>query len=54
MLTVCRDYKKAINKLTSDLDFNMRKYELSKKEWDIVDDLVSVLKVSLLVHKHRR
>ena len=46
MLSFSYTYREAYNEITSNRDMKMRKYELSDKEWRIVNDLASVLKVS--------
>jgi hypothetical protein len=46
MLKVALEYQVAINAITADKSFGVRNYELEKDEWDILVDLVRVLKVS--------
>lgn len=46
MLSFAHTYREAYNEITANRDMKMRKYELSDKEWKIVNDLASVLKVS--------
>jgi len=48
MLSFAYTYREAYNKLTSNQEMKMRKLELSDKEWEIVNQLASVLKVSFL------
>lgn len=38
-------YKEAINKITGDIDNGLRKYELTRVEWKIIDQLKGVLEV---------
>jgi hypothetical protein len=40
-------YRKAIDKVTADKALKLRKYELDNDDWIIVEDLVSVLEVSV-------
>lgn len=46
MLHFAYTYRDAYNKITSNRDMKMRKYELSDSDWTIVNDLASVLKVN--------
>ena len=46
MLSFAFTYREAYNEITSNRDMKMRKYELSDREWKVVNDLASVLKVS--------
>ena len=45
MLNFAYIYHDAFNQITANQDMKMRKYELSRKEWKVVKDLVDVLKV---------
>ncbi|KAI0744391.1 hypothetical protein BC629DRAFT_1299019 [Irpex lacteus] len=45
MLNFAIDYKDAINKITEDRTMQLRKYELTKEEWDIAGQLCDVIKV---------
>ncbi|KAJ6473781.1 hypothetical protein C8R45DRAFT_835122, partial [Mycena sanguinolenta] len=40
MLVVAIEYREVVNSLTSDRTLNMRNYEISDSEWDILDDTV--------------
>jgi len=46
MLTFAYTYRDAFNELTSNRDMKMRKYELEDSEWEIVNQLAGILKVS--------
>jgi hypothetical protein len=45
MLSFAYLYRNAYNEITANREMDMRKFELSKKEWKIVNDLAEVLKV---------
>ena len=45
MIEFALKYRKAIASMTADVDNDLRKYELTKEEWDVVEQLASVLKV---------
>jgi len=45
MLNFVYIYRDAFNKLTSNRDLKMRKYEIEDSEWEIVKQLADVLKV---------
>ena len=47
MLVFAVEYKAAIKDLTADIDLGLRMYELTNDEWDIVEQLRDVLKVSI-------
>ena len=47
MLSFAVKYKKAIAYVTSDIKNNLRKYELTDTEWQIVDELKDTLKMIL-------
>jgi len=44
MLIFALKYRKAIDGITADKEFKLRKYELDNEEWKIIDDLATVLK----------
>jgi len=48
MLSFAYTYHEAYNELTSNREMKMRQLELSDEEWEIVNQLASVLKVSFL------
>ena len=48
MLSFAYTYCEAYNKLTSNWEMKMRKLELLDEEWEIVNQLASVLRVSFL------
>jgi hypothetical protein len=45
MLRFVLTYRAAIDKITADKAFKLRRYELDNDDWVIIDDLVSVLEV---------
>jgi hypothetical protein len=45
MLDFFTEYRAALDIMTADRDMNLRKFELSKKEWDMVTELCEVLRV---------
>lgn len=47
MLKVAIAYRAAIDDITADKSVKLRKYELDEEDWDIVRDLLRVLKVHL-------
>jgi hypothetical protein len=47
MVEFAIEYRAALNIMTADRDMNLRKFELSKKEWGMVTDLSEVLQVCL-------
>lgn len=47
MLEFTLEYKAVLNAFTSDRDNDMRQYEMDEKEWDIVKELVDILKVRM-------
>ncbi len=49
MLDFAVEYRKALQITTSDLDLNVRQYELSREEWAIAQQLRNVLKVRSLL-----
>ena len=48
MLVFCLKYKEPIDAITADKVVKLRRYELDPKDWIIVEDLVSILKVRSL------
>ena len=48
MLDFAYKYRQAYNEITANRNMNMRAYELSNEDWEIVKDLASVLKVCTL------
>ena len=46
MLSFAYTYCAAYNEITANRNMKMRKYELQDAEWEIVNQLASVLKVS--------
>jgi hypothetical protein len=47
MLEFADKYRAALNVMTADRDMNLRKFELSKKEWAMATELCKVLQVRL-------
>jgi hypothetical protein len=47
MLEFADKYRAALNVMTADRDMNLRKFELSKKEWAMATELCEVLRVCL-------
>ena len=45
MLEFAIDYRAALDSMTGDRDMNLRKFELSKKEWSMASELSEVLHV---------
>ncbi|KAF4618847.1 hypothetical protein D9613_009691 [Agrocybe pediades] len=45
MLVFALEYQQVINEITASRDFKMRKYELQSDEWEIAEQLCSVLKI---------
>lgn len=45
MLTVALEYQKVVDSMCADRDLELRKFELSTREWTIVRQLMDVLKV---------
>ena len=45
MLRVASKYRAAIDDITADKSVKLRKYELDEEDWDVVKDLLCVLKV---------
>lgn len=51
MLSFAYTYRQAYNELTDNREMKMRKYEVLDPEWEIVNQLAQVLKVSLTIMK---
>ena len=52
MLKMALEYRFAIDDITANKPLKLRKYELDDDDWEIISDLMRVLKVSLyLVHR---
>ena len=45
MLNIALEYHKVINEITANKALKMRQYELDDEGWDIIKDLLRVLKV---------
>ena len=52
MLSFAYEHKEAVKALTSDLSNNLREFELSEVEWQLVKELCDVLTVSLITISH--
>jgi hypothetical protein len=50
MLKVALDYHVVIDDITANKALKLRQYELDDSDWDIVEDLLQVLKVCVLPH----
>ena len=48
MLQFATDYRAALDIMTADRDMNLRKYELSGKEWGMATELHEVLQVGFI------
>lgn len=46
MLVVGNKYSEAVDVITGDRNMNLRKFEMSKEEWTVAEQLQEVLKVS--------
>jgi hypothetical protein len=46
MLKVAIEYREVIDDITANKSLKLRKYELDDNDWDILNDLLHVLKVS--------
>ena len=46
MLDFATQYRAALDIMTADRDMNLRKFELTKKEWGMASELCEVLQVS--------
>jgi hypothetical protein len=49
MVEFAIEYRAALDIMTADRDMNLRKFELSKKEWGLVTELCEVLKVCFIL-----
>jgi hypothetical protein len=49
MLEFAIEYRTGLDTMTADREMNLRKFELSKKEWAMASELCDVLQVSLYV-----
>ena len=49
MLEFALEYRGALDTMTADREMNLRKFELSKKEWSMASELCEVLKVHFYV-----
>ena len=49
MLEFAIEYRTGLDTMTADREMNLRKFELSKKEWSMASELCDVLQVSLYV-----
>jgi len=52
MLTVTFDYRIVIDNVTGNKMLKLRQYELDDRDWEVVKDLLCVLKVSLYPRRH--
>jgi hypothetical protein len=46
MLTVAMEYCKVVDNITANKSLKLRQYELDDEGWDIIEDLLCVLKVT--------
>jgi hypothetical protein len=49
MLEFAIEYRTGLDTMTADREMNLRKFELSKKEWAMASELCDVLQVCLYV-----
>jgi hypothetical protein len=49
MLSFALKYRKAIDGITAEKVLKLRKYELDCEDWEIIEDLVSVLEVRVVI-----
>ena len=49
MVSFAIEYRPALDVMTADRDMNLRKFELSKREWGMVTELCEVLEVCLFL-----
>jgi predicted Co/Zn/Cd cation transporter (cation efflux family) len=49
MIEFAIEYRAALDTMTADRDMNLRKFELSKKEWSMAKELSEVLRVGFYV-----
>ena len=47
MMVFALEYRKPIDSITVDKSLKLRRYELDNEGWDIIEQLVSVLQVSI-------
>lgn len=50
MLVFAVDYRKVIDRIAGEKDMGLRDYEMDDEEWEIVQQLRDVLKVSHKLH----
>jgi hypothetical protein len=50
MLSFALEYRTVIDAMTGDKSLNLRKFELGDEEWEIVEDLASILQVTTVVY----
>ena len=50
MLAVALDYREAVDRLCAQRDSGLRAYELTEREWGILEELRDVLKVRARFH----
>jgi hypothetical protein len=48
MIEFAIEYRAALDTMTADRDMNLRKFELSKKEWSMASELCEVLQVHFM------
>jgi hypothetical protein len=46
MLKVAMEYRKVVDNITANKSLKLRQYELDDEGWDIIKDLLRVLKVT--------
>jgi hypothetical protein len=51
MLNVAIEYRKAINDITANKSLKLRQYELDNEGWEIIGDLLRVLKVISFIYR---
>ena len=54
MVEFATGYSTALNIMTADRDMNLRKFELSKKEWGMVTELSDVLRVGFFLFHYQQ
>ena len=50
MVEFATEYRAALDIMTADRDMNLRKFELSKKEWGMANELCEVLHVGFYLY----
>lgn len=50
MLIVAKQYQMVIDEITARKEYKLRRYELTEEEWQILDDLMYVLRVSAFLN----